>query len=283
MTLIFDVVKFVSKNNPLASIINVNDDQPIYRFKPIGEAENGDISFCSYTDDKAIQLINESNASLIICSIDLQNKNLETNSTLIFVKNPRLWFMRCLRKFIHKKIPEGIHKSAIVKSNSIGKNTSIGPHSYVEKDVSIGKNCVIYGGVQVFNGTKIGNNVIIYPSVIIGDASFGPQRNESHILETCQHLGGVNIGNYVAIANGATIISETHNFSETDKFIKDQGITKKPISIEDDVWLGSKVTILGNTRIGKGAVIGAGSVVTKDIPSYAIAYGAPCKVVRNRK
>ena len=95
--------------------------------------------------------------------------------------------------------------------------------------------------------------------------------------------GEINIGNYVAIANGATIISETHNFSETDKFIKDQGITKKPISIEDDVWLGSKVTILGNTRIGKGAVIGAGSVVTKDVPSYAIAYSVPCKVVRNRK
>ena len=95
--------------------------------------------------------------------------------------------------------------------------------------------------------------------------------------------GEINIGNHVAIANGATIISETQNFSETDKFIKDQGITKKPISIEDDVWLGSKVTILGNTRIGKGAVIGAGSVVTKDIPSYTIAYGVPCKVVRNRK
>jgi UDP-3-O-[3-hydroxymyristoyl] glucosamine N-acyltransferase len=191
---ISDIVEFVSDCN---KIINENNDQPIYRFKSISEAKTGDISFCSYTDDKAIQLINESNASLIICSIDLQNKNLETNSTLIFVKNPRLWFMRCLRKFIHKKIPEGIHQSAIVKSDLIGKNTSIGPHSYVENNASIGENCIIYGGVQIFNGTKIGNNVTIYPSVIIGDASFGPQRNESYILETCQHLGGVNIGNCV--------------------------------------------------------------------------------------
>ena len=58
---ISEIVEFVSNDG---KIINENNDQPIYRFKPISEAKNGDISFCSYTDDKAIQLINESNASL---------------------------------------------------------------------------------------------------------------------------------------------------------------------------------------------------------------------------
>ena len=132
---------------------------------------------------------------------------------------------------------------------------------------NMGENCNICDAVTVYcpQNISLGDRVSVHQNSYIGGT------------------GEINIGNYVAIANGATIISETHNFSETDKFIKDQGITKKPISIEDDVWLGSKVTILGNTRIGKGAVIGAGSVVTKDIPSYTIAYGVPCKVVRNRK
>ena len=295
---ISEIVEFVSNDG---KIINENNDQPIYRFKPISEAKNGDISFCSYTDDKAIQLINESNASLIICSIDLQNKNLETNSTLIFVKNPRLWFMRCLRKFIHKKIPEGIHQSAIVKSDLIGKNTSIGPHSYVESNVSIGENCVIYGGVQIFNGTKIGNNVIIYPSVIIGDARFGPQRNESHILETCQHLGGVNIGNYVEIGSHTSILS---GFLE-DTIIDDGTKISSQVYIgsgmkigkncmitgnayfggssvlEDNVYVGPGANIRNGIKISKNSFVGMGSVVVKDVPETTTVIGVPAKPVKH--
>ena len=295
---ISDIVEFVSDGN---KIINENNDQPIYRFKSISEAKTGDISFCSYTDDKAIQLINESNASLIICSIDLQNKNLETNSTLIFVKNPRLWFMRCLRKFIHKKIPEGIHQSAIVKSDLIGKNTSIGPHSYVENNASIGENCVIYGGVQIFNGAKIGNNVIIYPSVIIGDASFGPQRNESYILETCQHLGGVNIGNCVEIGSHTSILS---GFLE-DTIIDDGTKISSQVYIgsgmkigkncmitgnayfggssvlEDNVYVGPGANIRNGIKISKNSFVGMGSVVVKDVPENTTVIGVPAKQVEH--
>ena len=295
---ISDIVEFVSDCN---KIINENNDQPIYRFKSISEAKTGDISFCSYTDDKAIQLINESNASLIICSIDLQNKNLETNSTLIFVKNPRLWFMRCLRKFIHKKIPEGIHQSAIVKSDLIGKNTSIGPHSYVENNASIGENCIIYGGVQIFNGTKIGNNVTIYPSVIIGDASFGPQRNESYILETCQHLGGVNIGNCVEIGSHTSILS---GFLE-DTIIDDGTKISSQVYIgsgmkigkncmitgnayfggssvlEDNVYVGPGANIRNGIKILKNSFVGMGSVVVKDVPENTTVIGVPAKQVEH--
>jgi len=132
---------------------------------------------------------------------------------------------------------------------------------------NMGKNCNICDAVTFYcpENISLGDRVSIHQNSYIGGT------------------GEINIGSCVAIANGATIISENHNFSETNKFIKDQGVTKMPISIEDDVWLGSKVTILGNTRIGKGTVIGAGSVVTKDIPEYSVAYGIPCKVIKNRK
>ena len=55
------------------------------------------------------------------------------------------------------------------------------------------------------------------------------------------------------------------------------------IKIEDDVWIGSNVIILPNINIGKGSIIGAGSVVTKNIPEYSVAVGVPARVIKNRK
>ena len=60
-----------------------------------------------------------------------------------------------------------------------------------------------------------------------------------------------------------------------------QGIgTSKPITLEDDVWIGANATVCGGVTIGKGSIIGAGSVVVKDIPSGVIAAGNPCRVIR---
>ena len=57
-------------------------------------------------------------------------------------------------------------------------------------------------------------------------------------------------------------------------------VSSKPIVIEDDCWLGGGVIVLAGVTIGKGSVIGAGSIVTKDIPPYSVAVGNPCKVMR---
>jgi acetyltransferase-like isoleucine patch superfamily enzyme len=65
--------------------------------------------------------------------------------------------------------------------------------------------------------------------------------------------------------------------------IKDQGIVKGPVRIGPDTWIATKVTILRNTTIGRGCVLGSHAVVKGDIPDYSIAVGAPAKVVKNRK
>jgi acetyltransferase-like isoleucine patch superfamily enzyme len=65
--------------------------------------------------------------------------------------------------------------------------------------------------------------------------------------------------------------------------IKDQGIVKGPVRIGPDTWVAAKVTILRNTSIGRGCVLGAHAVVKGEIPDFSIAVGAPAKVVRNRK
>ena len=91
--------------------------------------------------------------------------------------------------------------------------------------------------------------------------------------------GGIKIGNGVMIASHTAITSLTHNAEVEDMF---SNVISKPVTIEDDVWIGAHSVIMPGITIGRGAVIGAGSVVTEDIPSMAIAMGAPAKTIRFR-
>ena len=87
------------------------------------------------------------------------------------------------------------------------------------------------------------------------------------------------------MAPNLLVIGGTHKFDRTDIPMREQGSNPKTeLVIGDDVWIGNRVTILSNCRrIGNGAIIGACSVVTKDVPNYAIVAGNPAKVIRYRK
>lgn len=80
------------------------------------------------------------------------------------------------------------------------------------------------------------------------------------------------------------IYTQNHRFDQLDITMDSQGFgEEKSVVIEDDVWIGSRVTILPGVTVGTGSVIGASSVVTKDIPPYSIACGNPAKIVKSRK
>lgn len=79
------------------------------------------------------------------------------------------------------------------------------------------------------------------------------------------------------------IYTQNHNFSRTDISMDQQGWSEeKPVVIEDDVWIGARVTILPGVVIGSGSIIGASAVVTKSVPPYSVVAGNPAKVVKNR-
>lgn len=130
----------------------------------------------------------------------------------------------------------------------------------------LGAKTYIRDGVHVWYHKKlsIGSNVTLNEGVHLNAA------------------GGIKIGNWVRIAHGASLISEDHAFDDLSKPIAKQGALYGPITIEDDVWIGAGVKILKGITIGRGAIIGAGSVVTKDVPPFAIAVGVPAKVLRYR-
>ena len=94
--------------------------------------------------------------------------------------------------------------------------------------------------------------------------------------------GNIEIGQDVIFANHVNILAATHNYHDPDIYIKDQGLRSGSVVIEDNVWIGAQVVILPNVRIGKGAVIGAGSIVTKDIPENEVWAGNPAKFLKKR-
>lgn len=93
-------------------------------------------------------------------------------------------------------------------------------------------------------------------------------------------IGPVTIGSHVNLAQGITVTALNHNFSDTSKRIDEQGISTKPVVIEDDVWIGANAVILPGVTVGRHAVVAAGAVVTKDVPPYSIVGGVPAKILK---
>jgi len=158
------------------------------------------------------------------------------------------------------------------KKLSLGNNVGIQAKAeliieFRDSWISIGDATYIFGYSQLntYNGwIKIGNNCTINRFAIL----YGH--------------GGLEIGNDVMIAPNVMIFPQNHIFQDTDVLIREQGISCVGIKIEDNVWLGAGAIILDRVTIGEGAVIGAGSVVTKDIPPYSIATGVPARVIKKR-
>jgi acetyltransferase-like isoleucine patch superfamily enzyme len=92
----------------------------------------------------------------------------------------------------------------------------------------------------------------------------------------------ITIGRDVLIAQAVTVRDTNHAFSGTDRPMAVQGIVTSPVVIEDDVWIGHGAVILKGVRIGKGSIVAAGAVVTKDVSMYSIVGGVPAKVIGSR-
>ena len=131
---------------------------------------------------------------------------------------------------------------------------------------------------------KMGEGVYFFKDVRIGSPS-GVEISSFVNVNYGSSIGGdggVEIGNYVLIGPRCQILSANHEYSDWKKPNSCQGIRKGKIIIEDDVWIGANVVVLPNVKIGRGAIVGANSVVTKNIAPYAIVGGVPAKFIKYR-
>ena len=128
---------------------------------------------------------------------------------------------------------------------------------------------------------KCGKELIVnFPSCVTGNTII--KNNVNFNGMTIRGHGMVIIGNYFHSGEDCLMITQNHNYDKGMAVPYDHTYICKNIIIEDFVWLGSRVTILPGVRIGEGAIIQAGAVVSCDIPPYAIAGGNPARVFKYR-
>ena len=163
------------------------------------------------------------------------------------------------------------------------KSLHVGASVTLEDDVKI--DALSRHGVHIGNNVSIGRFSVIECTGILTHLGEGFWIGENSNLGDYNFVGaagGVRIGDNVLIGQSVRFHSENHVFARKDALIREQGVTNEGIVVEDDVWLGSGAVILDGVTIGRGAVVAAGSVVTKDVPAYAVVGGSPAKVLKFR-
>lgn len=174
----------------------------------------------------------------------------------------------------------------------VGKSVQISHAKHIRcgKNVKFEDYSEIHGlcseGLKFGDYVTISRGVMIRPSSYYGgDYGIGLTMGEHSSIGPYGYIGcsgRITIGKNVMFGPKCSLFAENHNFSDTEASIKSQGVNQKGITIEDDCWIGSNVTILDGVTIGKGSVIGAGTLVTKDIPAGSIVVDKREKTIWER-
>jgi acetyltransferase-like isoleucine patch superfamily enzyme len=158
----------------------------------------------------------------------------------------------------------------------ISKTAKISPLADIEDSVR-GSKIIIGDGVVIDSFVKI------KPTGGMGDFVIG---EKSHINSgTVIYTGnGVSIGAHVGIAANCTFAPTNHEYHARGKLIAEQRFmpSRGGIIIEDDVWIGSNTVLLDGAIVRKGAVVGAGSIVRKEVPAYSVNVGEPLRIIGYR-
>ncbi len=178
-------------------------------------------------------------------------KRIVLNFLMHPVKTRPQWWIRIFLPFYIKKGKGSVIYRSVRKDIVPFNIFELGKRSVIE-DYSVINNAV--GNLVIGNNTRVG----------IGNTIIGP----------------VTISDNVNIGQNVTISGLNHNYEDPSKTISEQGVGTSPIKIENDVWIGANSVVLPGIQIGNHCVIGAGSVITKDIPPYSVVVGNPARIIK---
>lgn len=195
-----------------------------------------------------------------------------------------IWFLRgCVRRLFFK----GASGLILVGRGVMIRHPrylSVGTNFIAEDSCEI--NCLSKRGIVFGNKVTIGKFALIRPSNIYGgQIGEGLAVGDNSNIGPFAYIGCsgfIEIGRNVMISPRVGIYAENHVYDSIEMPMKDQGVRRGFVKIEDDCWIASNSVILSGVTIGRGSVVAAGSVVTKDVPPYSVVAGVPARVIESR-
>ena len=189
-----------------------------------------------------------------------------------------------LRKKMLSSLFQSCGKSLILGKGIVLRKPG---HIRLGDNVAIDDYVMLDGCCEGEPAIRIGNKVIISKACVI-QAKTGPldigDKCDIGAHTIISSISSITLASSVLIAGNCYIGGARYHMDDMEVPLMDQGIySRGPVSIGEGTWIGASATILDGVSIGKGCVIGAGSLVTKDIPDFGIAIGVPAKVTRYRK
>jgi len=176
------------------------------------------------------------------------------------------------RKIVHRKTPESASMAEDVK-RAMGMTSVINRLTFSDAEQ-------VRSLFSELIGKELDDTVMLVPPFYTTGGRDIAIGNNVFINQNCTmyDLGGIDIGDEVMIGPNVNIITSGHPLEPS---LRRSTVTAAPIKISRNVWIGAGVTIIGGVTIGENSAVGAGSVVTKDVPPNTFVAGNPAKVIRS--
>lgn len=292
-------------DDDIIEIKGVITDKIIKYIKPIGKEDEYSLDWINPTNENGQSFAEQTKAKAIICnnSIDYSDVLQHEYKVLIVAENPKLLLAKIYQKYF-KLLPKPMisNKADISSDAVIGNNCYIGPFCSIGK-CRIGDNVTIMPNVTIYDDVEIGDNVIVHSGTVLGRPGFGYENDNNGVFYQFPQVAkliindNVEIGANCTIDKGAlknTVIGQNTKINNGCHIAHNVSIGKSTIitghvyvagstNIGNNDWISPNTTLIGHTNVGSNSKIGAGSLVTKDIPNNELWFGSPAKKMRDNE
>ena len=294
---LIEIIKFLDEQ--VLKVLGNPDDIHIKYLKSPENVDEFTLDWINPNKQNKQQIAESSKAKALLTdnSVIYSEKLAEQKKVIIVCDNPKLCLAKVGNAFFVQKPKPGIHPTANIHPEAIlGNNIHIGPNAVIG-NCKIGDDVIVHGNVSINDHVIIGHGVIIKSGAVLGFDGFGFEKLDNGEFIRFPQLGklivqdNVEIGSNTCIDRGSlsdTVIGQgtkinnlchiAHNvITGRNVIITAQVNISGTTFIDDDVWIAPNASLRGHQKIGKGAFIGMGAVVTKDIPSGETWVGNPAK------
>ncbi len=261
----------------------------------LSRARSGGLVFLGKAHSEVIERLNDVGALLCIAAPEIVER---LTCSVIAHDHPRLGFCIAMNRFFAPARPLGRSPDATIDPTAkIGADVCIEAGVRIGPGAVIGDRCVIGENCVVSSAVRVGNDCVIKPNTTIGARGFGFADDDEGLPVSFPHIGGVVIGSSVEIGANCTVARAALDDTVIGDYVKLDdhvhiahnctigarskiaagAIFSGSVTLGEDVWISPNVTILDYTKIGDGAFVGIGSVVTKSVDPGARVFGVPAK------